>query len=120
MGEEMSEHSWVTEFPSAITVCDADGIILEMNDQAAKGFAKDGGRALIGKNLLDCHPEPARTKTKRLLETRQKNLYTIEKSGVKKLIYQSPWYRGGKFRGLVELSLEIPFEMPHFVRTPPK
>jgi transcriptional regulator with PAS, ATPase and Fis domain len=120
MGEEMSEHSWVTEFPSAITVCDADGIILEMNDQAAKGFAKDGGRALIGKNLLECHPEPARTKTKRLLETRQKNLYTIEKSGVKKLIYQSPWYRGGKFRGLVELSLEIPFEMPHFVRTPPK
>jgi transcriptional regulator with PAS, ATPase and Fis domain len=114
----MSEHSWVGEFPSAITVCDVDGIILEMNDQAANGYAKDGGRALIGKNMLDCHPEPARTKTKRLLESKQKNVYTIEKNGVKKLIYQSPWYRDGKFAGLVELSLEIPFEMSHFVRTP--
>ena len=116
----MSESSWLTEFPGAITVCDADGIILEMNDQAANGYAKDGGRALIGKNMLDCHPEPARTKTIRLLESKHKNVYTIEKNGVKKLIYQSPWYRDGKFAGLVELSLEIPSEMPHFVRTPRK
>ncbi|MEW5717417.1 MAG: PAS domain-containing protein [Chloroflexota bacterium] len=114
----MAEHSWITEFPGAVTVCDAEGIIIEMNDQAAQSFAGDGGRALIGKNLLDCHPEPARTKTKRLLETKQKNVYTIEKNGVKKLIYQSPWYRDGKFAGLVELGLEIPFEMPHFIRTP--
>ncbi len=114
----MSEQSWVAEFPGAVTVCDADGIIIEMNDQAARTFASDGGRALIGKNLLDCHPEPARTKTKRLLETKQKNVYTIEKNGVKKLIYQSPWYRDGKFAGLVEIALEIPNEMPHFIRTP--
>jgi transcriptional regulator with PAS, ATPase and Fis domain len=112
----MTDHTWINEFLGAITVCDADGIILEMNDQAAKGYAEDGGRALIGKNMLDCHPEPARTKTKRLLESKQKKVYTIEKKGVKKLIYQSPWYRDGKFAGLVELSLEIPFEMPHFVR----
>jgi transcriptional regulator with PAS, ATPase and Fis domain len=118
IGEKMSEHSWITEFPGAVTVCDANGIIVEMNDQAATSFASDGGRALVGKNLFDCHPEPARTKTKRLLETKQKNVYTIEKNGVKKLIYQSPWYRDGKFAGLVELALEIPFEMPHFIRTP--
>jgi PAS domain S-box-containing protein len=115
--------SWTAEFPGAITVCDADGIIVEMNEKAAQGYAADGGKALIGKNLLDCHPEPARTKTKRLLDSRHsrhpaKNVYTIEKNGVKKLIYQSPWYREGEFAGLVELSLEIPFEMPHFVRTP--
>jgi transcriptional regulator with PAS, ATPase and Fis domain len=116
IGAEMSEHSWVNEFPGAITVCDTNGIILELNDQAAQSFAADGGKALIGKNLLDCHPEPARTKTQRLLETQQKNVYTIEKKGVKKLIYQSPWYRDGKFAGLVELSLEIPTEMPHFIR----
>ena len=112
----MADHAWINEFPGAITVCDVDGIILEMNDQAAKGYAADGGRALIGKNMLDCHPEPARTKTKRLLESKQKNIYTIEKKGVKKLIYQAPWYRDGNFCGLVELSLEIPSEMPHFVR----
>ncbi len=114
----MTDHSWVKEFPGAVTVCDQQGIILEMNDQAAKAYEKEGGRALIGKNALDCHPEPARAKLQHLLDTRQKNVYTIEKKGVKKLIYQSPWYDKGEYRGVVELALEIPFEMPHFVRQP--
>jgi hypothetical protein len=35
---------------------------------------------------------------------------------VKKLIYQTPWYAGGEYAGFVEISLEIPFEMPHFIR----
>ena len=113
----MNEHEWIKEFPAAITVCDAEGIILEMNDKAAKTFAADGGRKLIGSNMLDCHPEPARTKTERLLSSRERNVYTIEKNGVKKMIYQSPWYKNGEYAGFVELSLEIPFgEIPHFVR----
>jgi len=113
---EMTHHAWVQEFPGAVTVCDAQGIILEMNDQAVKTFEAEGGVRLLGTNLLDCHPEPARGKLQRLLDTRQKNVYTIEKRGVRKLIYQTPWYRDGQFAGLVELSLEIPLEMPHFVR----
>ena len=113
----MDEFQWVREFPAEITVCDPDGVLLEMNDRSARHLEKDGGRALIGKNILDCHPEPARTKTQSLLESRQKNVYTIEKNGVKKLVFQSPWYRNGEFAGFVELSLEIPFEMPHFVRS---
>jgi len=112
----MTDHSWVQEFPGAITVCDANGIILEMNDRAGQVFQKEGGRALIGSNILDCHPEPARTKVRQLLESHQTNVYTIEKNGVRKLIYQSPWYRNGQFAGLVELALEIPSEMPHLVR----
>ena len=100
----MAEPTWLDEFPGAITVCDVDGIILEMNDRAAQTFASDGGKTLIGKNLLDCHPEPARTKTKQLLASQQKNIYTIEKNGVKKLIYQSPWYCDGKHR--IATSLE--------------
>ena len=113
----MSDHTWVKEFPGAITVCNADGIILEMNDNAARTFEKDGGASLVGRNMLDCHPEPARGKTERLLAARQKNVYTIEKNGVKKLIFQSPWYKDGQYSGFVEVSLEIPFELPHFVRT---
>lgn len=113
----MADYAWVKEFPHAVTVCDLDGIILEMNDTAARGFADQGGRALIGKNMLDCHPEPARTKTKELLASRQKNVYTIEKKGVKKLIYQAPWYQDAKCCGFVELALEIPFALPHFVRS---
>ncbi len=112
----MNEHAWVKEFPAAVTVCDADGIILEMNDKAARTFEKDGGYKLIGSNMLDCHPEPARTKTELLLVAREKNVYTIEKNGVKKMIFQSPWYQNGEYAGFVELSLEIPFEMEHFIR----
>lgn len=113
----MTEHDWIKEFPAAIEICDPDGVLLELNDRAAKNLEKDGGRALIGKNILDCHPEPARSKTERLLQGREKNVYTIEKNGIKKLIFQSPWYKDGKYAGFVELSLEIPFELPHFVRT---
>ena len=113
----MSDHNWVKEFPGAITVCDADGIILELNDRAATTFEKDGGVNLVGKNLLDCHPEPARSKTQRLLAAREKNVYTVEKNGIKKLIFQSPWYQEGRYSGFVEFSLEIPFELPHFVRS---
>jgi hypothetical protein len=32
------------------------------------------------------------------------------------MIYQSPWFKDGEFAGLIELSLEIPMEMAHFVR----
>jgi transcriptional regulator with PAS, ATPase and Fis domain len=113
----MNAHAWIKEFAAAVTICNAEGIIVEMNDRAIKTFENDGGEKLIGSNLLDCHPEPSRSILRGLLRDQKKNVYTIEKNGVKKLIYQSPWYIDGKFSGLVELSLEIPFEMPHFVRS---
>ena len=107
---------WTDEFPGAVTVCDRDGIILDMNDRSAKTFEADGGRALVGTNLLTCHPEPSRSKMADLLANPRVNAYTIEKRGVRKLIYQAPWYRDGEAQGIVELSLEIPADMPHFVR----
>jgi hypothetical protein len=51
-----------------------------------------------------------------IMTTGQKNVYTIEKQGQKKIIYQTPWFAEGEFRGIVELSLAIPSEMPHFIR----
>jgi transcriptional regulator with PAS, ATPase and Fis domain len=113
----MNELDWIKEFPASVTVCDRDGIILDMNDLAAKSYEKDGGRALIGCNLLDCHPEPSRSMTQALLASGEKNIYTIEKNRVRKLSYQSPWYVDGRYGGLVELALEIPWELPHFVRS---
>lgn len=113
----MPESAWVKELKAAITVCDRDGVALEMNDRAAETFASDGGRALVGKSILDCHPERARALFEELLRTGGTNVYTIEKAGVKKLIYQAPWYEGGEYRGIVELSLPVPFEIPHFVRS---
>lgn len=113
----MSAPEWIKEFPGAITVCDRNGIILTMNDKAIATFANDGGAALIGTNLFDCHPEPSRTKLRELMASEQTNCYTIEKKGIHKLIYQSPWYVNGEFGGLVEISVEIPHPLPHFVRS---
>jgi transcriptional regulator with PAS, ATPase and Fis domain len=113
----MKDLDWTKEFPGSVTVCDPEGIILEMNDKAAESYESDGGRKLIGSNMLDCHPDPARKKVEEMLATQEANIYSIEKNGFKKLIYQSPWYKDGQFAGFVELALEVPFEMPHFVRT---
>ncbi len=107
---------WTKEFPAAITVCDSDGRIRELNERAAEVFAADGGRKLIGRNVLDCHPEPARTKLDGMLKDGRSNVYTIRKNGKKKLILQSPWYRKGRYSGFVEISIEIPEVMPHFDR----
>jgi len=113
-------HAWIKSFPAAITVCDINGIILEMNDKAIDSFKEDGGEKLIGTNLLNCHPEPARSQLEEMLKTQRQNSYTIEKRGVKKLIYQTPWYDNERYSGFVELSLPIPFTMPHFIRAAEK
>lgn len=113
----MNKHNWIKEFPGSIIVCDPEGIILEMNDIAAQGYESDGGRKLVGSNMLDCHPGKAREKVEEMLATREANVYSIEKKGIKKLVYQSPWFRDGQYAGFVELVLEVPFEMPHFIRS---
>ena len=107
---------WAKEYPGAITVCDPEGIILYMNDKAQTVLSN--GKNLVGQNVLACHPEPARSKLTAMLESGKSNTYTIEKNGIKKLIHQTSWYQEGKYSGFVELSIEIPYELPHFVRTP--
>lgn len=115
----MDTNAWVKEFPGAVTVCDEKGRIIAMNGKSVEVFASDGGAALLGKNILDCHPEPTRTKVKGMLESGRSNVYTIQKNGKKKLIYQSPWYENGRYAGFVEISLEIPAVLPHFDRDAP-
>ena len=66
----------------AITVCDTEGNILDMNDKSATTFLASGGYELIGKSLMDCHPEPARTKLQDMLANPRTNAYTIEKNGM--------------------------------------
>lgn len=104
------------EIGVAVTICDKEGRIIEMNDKSRKTFLKPGQEELIGKNVLDCHPEPARSLLADMLQTPRSNAYTIEKNGVKKLIYQTPWYENGEYKGFMELSMEIPFEMKHSIR----
>ena len=93
-------HEWVEEFPGAVIVCDLQGIILEMNTRAVNDYVKSGGAALIGSNLLDCHTEHVRPMIESLFQTQEKNVYTIEKNGQHKIIYQAPWYEEGGVSGL--------------------
>ena len=54
---------YMKELNVAITVCDKEGKILQMNDKSQKTNHGD----LVGQNVLDCHPEPARTKLVQLM-----------------------------------------------------
>ena len=107
---------WMEEFPAAITISDKDHVIVYLNTKAAKTMEKDGGKELVGRNLLACHKHRSIDIIERIFSTGIPNAYTIEKKGGKKFIYQAPWRKNGVIAGLVEISSEIPFELPHFNR----
>jgi hypothetical protein len=112
----MNEIDWAGELCVAITVSDISGKILYMNDKSAVTFEKYGGRELVGRNLKECHKEGSWEKILGIMNSQEINCYTIEKEGIRKLIYQAPWFENGKLSGLVELSMVIPSKMDHFVR----
>lgn len=106
---------WAKEMNCAVTVCDTEGVILYMNDKAKRTFEKYGN--LIGQNMFDCHSPASQEKIKDLMATGGTNAYTITKNGINKMIYQTAWYKDGRIAGLVELSMETPETVPHFVRS---
>lgn len=108
---------WAEEFNGAVTVCNRDGIIVYMNQVSIQQFEKDGGERLLGTSLIDCHPEPAKTKLLEMLQAPVENMYTIEKRGIRKIIYQTPWMENGEFKGVIELSIKLMPDMPHFKRS---
>jgi transcriptional regulator with PAS, ATPase and Fis domain len=117
----MDRQAWFKVFPGAITVTDAQGFILSMNDKSAEMFKDDGGYALIGHNAITCHKEPTQTKVRNIYNTHSPNIYSILKNGKKQLIYQSPYFVEDKFAGVVEICLDLPDQVPHFDRdNPPK
>lgn len=103
---------WAEKLNCAITVCDAEGKVIYMND---KSVETNGN--VLGKNIMGCHNERSRSIIDRLLSESSSNAYTITKKGQKKLIYQTPWYdEDGRTAGLVEFSIVIPDGMPHYDR----
>jgi hypothetical protein len=109
-------NEWVKQLPAEITVCDDKGIILEMNTSAAELFQEDGGGNLLGTNLLDCHPEPSRTKLAGMLEKPASNAYFETEKGEKRFFFQSPWFKDGEYAGFVEISFPVSDQIPHFKR----
>jgi hypothetical protein len=104
----------------AVTICAKDGTIMDMNGKSRKTFLKPGQDEIIGKNVLDCHPEPARSMLADMLENPRTNVYTVEKEGLKKLIFQTPWLDGGEYAGFMDLSMVLPENIPNRVRVPKK
>lgn len=106
---------WAETLPCAITVADANCQVLFMNEQAiAVNHVKGQPTEL---NLRRCHNPRSIEIIDRMLTTGGSNIYTIEKKGVHKLIFQSAWRNGdGKVGGLVEISIVTPTDMPHFIR----
>lgn len=108
--------NWDRDFSGTVTICDTKGIILYMNNKALDDLKDDGGSALLGTNVLDCHPEPSKTQLENMLKERSENTYSVEKAGKKKLIHQGPWYKDGMYAGIVEISFALPANMPNVVR----
>lgn len=105
---------WAKELNCAVTVCDTEGVIIYMNDKAKATFASHGD--MVGKSLMPCHNDRSRAIIHGMLETGGSNCYTISKGGLRKMIYQTAWKEDGHVKGLVEISMEIPEEMPHYNR----
>ena len=95
----------------AVTITDKEGNVVYQNDSSV-GVNGD----VRGKNMMGCHNEHSQQIIRHLLDDAATNVYTISKKGKKKLIYQTPWYEDGIVKGLVELSIIIPEEMPHYDR----
>ena len=106
---------WAEGMACAVTAADAEGVIRYMNRRAREQYKKHGD--LIGRSLFDCHGERAAGIIRRLLTEGGTNAYTIEKEGVRKMIYQTAVTDDeGRVTGIVEVSMVIPEKLPHYVR----
>ncbi len=107
----MDSFDWAKEFNASVTICNREGIVVYMNGRSIAQFKNYGGESLVGNSLVDCHPEPSRTKLLQMLENPIENIYTTEKAGKKNIIIQKPWMQDGQFSGVVEISFELPADM---------
>ena len=103
---------WAKEMDAAVCVCDTKGIVTYMNEKGKADYGSD----LTGKEIFACHPEAALAKFKALLASGKENIYSIEKNGIKKMVYQLPIKTNGKYCGYAEIVKQLPSEVPHFVR----
>lgn len=110
-------YDWLKGFPAAVTVADRDGVVIAMNEKACLTFTGSASdTSLVGTSLYHCHKPESIQKIKHMLATGENNIYTIEKKGVRKMIVQQPFREDGVVAGIVEISIELPAEMPHYVR----
>ena len=102
---------WCDELDCAVTRCDTEGTVLYQN---ARSIAVNGD--VRGRSLIPCHNERSREIIRRLIETGGRNVYTIEKRGVRKHNHKNDARVGEVVHILVEYSMGLPDAMTHYVR----
>lgn len=105
---------WAEGIDAAVTICDTNAIVIYQNARSRATFARYGN--VVGHDLLQYHPPRAQEMIRQMLASGQSNAYTISKNGQNKLIYQTPWRQGSEIGGLVEISIVLPADMPHYQR----
>ena len=116
MNPRTSASEWVQTYPAEIMVCNAEGVILEMSDTAIKIYEKEGGAALIGRNVFDHHDAISRKQIKSVVDQRKHVIYSTEKGGNKKLVSIAPWYHEGEYAGFALIVLDIPENIPNIYK----
>ena len=110
------DFNWAEKMDCAVTVCDTEGTVIYMNERSRATFNKDG-QSMVGRSMIPCHNERSQAIIQQMLTEGTTNCYTIDKNGVRKLIYQTPWrHEDGSIGGLVEISIVLPEQMPNYVR----
>ncbi len=110
------DFNWAEKMDCAVTVCDTEGTVIYMNERSRATFNKDG-QSMVGRSMIPCHNERSQAIIRQMLTEGTTNCYTIDKNGVRKLIYQTPWrHEDGSIGGLVEISIVLPEQMPNYVR----
>jgi hypothetical protein len=109
----MEQDLWFKAFPGSITITNAKGMILQMNDKAAESYRDGGGHALVGKSAIGCHEEPVRQTVQRMYDEPAMRIYTTRENGQNILVTHAPFFSDGEFMGIVELVIELPEVIPH-------
>ena len=110
------DFNWAEKMDCAVTVCDTEGTVIYMNERSRATFNKNG-QSMVGRSMIPCHNERSQAIIRQMLTEGTTNCYTINKNGVRKLIYQTPWrHEDGSIGGLVEISIVLPEQMPNYVR----
>ncbi|MBQ6268875.1 MAG: PAS domain-containing protein [Bacteroidetes bacterium] len=106
------DNSFFNEIDAAITICDLNFKIVYMNNKSKNTFQNKK----IGDDILACHNPHSIEIMNNIISTKKANVYSIDKNGIKKIIYQTPWLENNEVKGLIEFSFVVPVDMPNYKR----
>jgi PAS domain-containing protein len=98
-----------------IVIADENIDIAYMNEAAIRHYEKDGGAALIGRSLLDCHNPESGREIKEMYEAfasgdLQARQWLLAKDGYARRVIVMPIMRDGQVKGCLELVVEEPLQ----------